>query len=128
MKYLLDTHAFLWFVMDDKRLSTEARFLIKDSKNEILFSAATAWEMAIKVRLNRLKIKGNLEPFIMEQLSANNIVPLSITVSHSLYTERLPQIHKDPFDRLIIAQSIVENLQLITKDQDIRKYNLKVVW
>jgi PIN domain nuclease of toxin-antitoxin system len=128
MKYLLDTHAFLWFVMDDKRLSTEARFLIKDSKNEIFFSAATAWEMAIKVRLNRLKIKGNLEPFIMEQLSANNIVPLSITVSHSLYTERLPQIHKDPFDRLIIAQSIVENLQLITKDQDIRKYNLKVVW
>jgi PIN domain nuclease of toxin-antitoxin system len=128
MKYLLDTHAFLWFVMDDKRLSTEARFLIKDSKNEIFFSAATAWEMAIKVRLNRLKIKGNLESFIMEQLSANNIVPLSITVSHSLYTERLPQIHKDPFDRLIIAQSIVENLQLITKDQDIRKYNLKVVW
>ena len=128
MKYLLDTHAFLWFVIDDKRISTNAKSIIKDSKNEIFFSAASAWEMAIKIKLNRLKIKGNLESFIIEQLSANNILPLSITISHSLYTERLPQFHKDPFDRIIIAQSIVENLQLISADKDIRKYNLKLVW
>jgi len=128
MKYLLDTHAFLWFVLDDKRISTNAKLIIKDSKNEIFFSAASAWEMAIKIKLNRLKIKGNLESFIVEQLSANNILPLSITISHSLYTERLPQFHKDPFDRIIIAQSIVENLQLISTDKDIRKYNVKLVW
>ena len=128
MKYLLDTHAFLWFVLDDKRISTNAKSIIKDSKNEIFFSAASAWEMAIKIKLNRLKIKGNLEPFIIEQLSANSIVPLSITISHSLHTERLPQFHKDPFDRIIIAQSILENLQLISTEKDIRKYNIKVVW
>ena len=128
MKYLLDTHAFLWFILDDKRISANAKSIIKDSKNEIFFSAASAWEMAIKIKLNRLKIKSDLEPFIIEQLQANNIVPLSITISHSLYTERLPQLHKDPFDRLMIAQSIVEDLPLITKDQDIRKYNLKAVW
>ena len=128
MKYLLDTHAFLWFVLDDKRISTTAKSIIKDSKNEIFFSAASAWEIAIKMKLNRLRIKGNLEPFIIEQLSTNNIVPLSITIYHSLYIEQLPQIHKDPFDRIIIAQSIVENLQLISTDKNIRKYNIKVVW
>ena len=128
MKYLLDTHAFLWFVMDDKRISTHAQSIIKDSKNEIFFSSASAWELAIKVKLNRLKIKGNLEPFIVEQLSTNNIVPLSITIYHSLYTEQLPQIHKDPFDRMIIAQSVVENLQLISTDKDIRKYKVATVW
>ena len=128
MKYLLDTHAFLWFVLDDKRISTTAKSIIKDSKKEIFFSAASAWEIAIKMKLNRLRIKGNLEPFIIEQLSTNNIVPLSITIYHSLYIEQLPQIHKDPFDRIIIAQSIVENLQLISTDKNIRKYNIKVVW
>jgi PIN domain nuclease of toxin-antitoxin system len=128
VKYMLDTHAFLWFVLDDRRISAKAKSIIQDSKNEIFFSAASAWEMAIKVNLNRLKIIGNLEPFIIEQLSTNNIVPLSITIYHALYTEQLPQIHKDPFDRIIIAQSIVENLQLISTDKDIRKYKVATVW
>lgn len=128
MKYLLDTHAFLWFVLDDKRISTNAKSIIKDSKNDIFFSAASAWEMAIKIKLNRLRIKGNLEPFIIEQLSTNNIVPLSITITHSLYTERLPQFHKDPFDRIIIAQSLVENLQLISKDKEVKKYKVATIW
>jgi len=128
MKYLLDTHAFLWFVLDDKRISANAKSIIKDSKNEIFFSAASAWEMAIKKKLNRLKIKGNLEPFIIKQLSANNFIPMSITISHATYTERLPQFHKDPFDRIIIAQSILESLQLISKDEDVKKYKVATIW
>jgi len=128
VKYLLDTHAFLWFVMDDKRISRKAKSIIKDSKNKIYFSAASAWEMAIKVKLERLKIKGDLEPFIIEQLSTNNFIPLSITISHSLYIERMPQIHKDPFDRIIIAQSILEDIPLISTDKKIRKYPTTVVW
>ena len=128
MKYLLDTHAFLWFVLDDKRISTKAKSIIKDSKNEIYFSAASAWEIAIKTKLDRLKIKGDLESFIIEQLSTNNFVPLSITISHSLYTERLPQFHKDPFDRIIIAQSKIENMSLISKDKNIKKYKVPIVW
>ena len=128
MRYLLDTQAFLWFVLDDKRISTKAKSIIEDSKNEIYFSAASAWEMAIKIKLDRLKIKGDLESFIIEQLSTNSFVPLSITISHSLYTERLPQIHKDPFDRIIIAQSKLEDLPLISADKKIRKYPNTVVW
>ena len=128
MRYLLDTHAFLWFVLDDKRISTRAISIIRDSKNKIYFSAASAWEMAIKTELNRLRIKEDLESFIIEQLSANNFVPLSITVSHSLYTARLPQIHKDPFDRIIIAQSKLENLPLISRDKNIRKYEITMIW
>jgi PIN domain nuclease of toxin-antitoxin system len=128
MRYLLDTHAFLWFVLDDKRISTEAKSIIADSKNTIYFSAASAWEMAIKTKLARLKIIGDIEPFIIEQLSTNSFVPLSITISHALYTERLPQIHKDPFDRIIIAQSKLEDLPLISKDKKVRKYKITMAW
>ena len=73
MKYLLDTHAFLWFVLDDKRISTEAKSIIEDSKNKIYFSAASAWEMAIKTKLARLKIAGDFESFVIEQLSTNSL-------------------------------------------------------
>jgi PIN domain nuclease of toxin-antitoxin system len=128
MRYLLDTHAFLWFVLDDKRISTMAKSIIEDSKNKIYFSAASAWEMAIKTKLARLKFKGELGSFINEQLSTNSFVPLSITITHSLYTEQLPQIHKDPFDRIIIAQSKLEDLPLISTDKKIRKYPTTVVW
>ncbi|CAB1076338.1 twitching motility protein PilT [Alkalispirochaeta odontotermitis] len=128
MRYLLDTHAFLWFVLDDQRISNEAKSIIEDSKNKIYFSAASAWEIAIKTKLARLKIEGEFESFIIEQLSTNSFVPLSISISHSLYTHRLPQVHKDPFDRIIIAQSALENLLLISKDREIRKYEIAMVW
>ena len=128
MKYLLDTHAFLWFVLDDKRISTAAKSIIEDSQNIIYFSAASAWEMAIKSKLARLKIEGEFESFVIDQLSVNSFVPLSITISHSLYTERLPQIHKDPFDRILIAQSKLEDLPLISKDETIRDYQVTMVW
>lgn len=124
----MDTHAFLWFVLDDQRISNEAKSIIENSKNEIYFSAASAWEIAIKIKLARLKIKGEFETFIIDQLSTNSFVPLSISISHSLYTHRLPQVHKDPFDRIIIAQSKLENLPLISKDREIRKYKIAMVW
>ena len=128
MRYLLDTHTFLWFVLDDPGISTEAKLIIEDSKNKIYFSAASAWEIAIKTKLARLKIKGEIESFIIEQLSANSFAPLSITISHSLYTERLPQIHKDPFDRILISQSKLEDLPLISKNKVIRKYKVRSIW
>jgi len=128
MKYLLDTHAFLWFVTDDDKLSSNARSIIKNSNNEVYFSAASAWEMSIKVSLGRLTIKEDLEPFIIKQLAENNFSTLSITIFHSIYTSKLPEIHKDPFDRMIVAQSKVENLSLISKDKNIKKYKVPVVW
>ena len=128
MKYLLDTHAFLWFVSDDSRLSPRARSIIKDRNKEVYFSAASAWEMSIKIRLGRLTIEEELEPFIVKQLAENNFSTLSITVLHSLYTSKLPEIHKDPFDRMIIAQSRLENMSLISKDKNIKKYKVPMVW
>ena len=128
MKYLLDTHAFLWFVTDDNRLSSKAKSIIQNSNNEIYFSAASAWEISIKAKLGRLKLGGDLESFIIEQLTENSFGPLAIKVSHSLYTEKLPQIHKDPFDRIMISQSKVENMVMITMDKEIREYKVSTVW
>jgi len=128
MKYLLDTHAFLWFVSDDYRLSSKARSIINNSKNEIYFSAVSAWEMSIKSRLRRLTIKEELEPFIVKQLAENNFSTLSISIFHSIYISKLPEIHKDPFDRMLIAQSNVEKMFLISKDKDIKRYKVPIVW
>jgi PIN domain nuclease of toxin-antitoxin system len=128
MKYLLDTHAFLWFVTDDNRLSSKTKSIIQNSNNEIYFSAASAWEISIKAKLGRLKFGGDLESFIIEQLTENSFGPLAITVSHSLYTGKLPQIHKDPFDRIMISQSKMENMVMITKDKEIREYKVSTVW
>jgi PIN domain nuclease of toxin-antitoxin system len=128
MKYLLDTHAFLWFVSDDGRLSSKAGAIIKNSKNEVFFSAVSAWELSIKIKLGRLTIEEELGPFIIKQLSENNFSTLSITLFHSIYTLKLADIHKDPFDRMLIAQSQVEDMPLISKDKNIKKYKIPVVW
>ena len=128
MKYLLDTHAFLWFVAADKRLSRKAESIIRDHQNDIFFSAASVWEMSIKIRLGRLTIEDDLEPFIIKQLVENHFHALSVSILHSLYTSKLPEIHKDPFDRMIIAQSQVEDMPLITRDKHIKKYKVPVVW
>ncbi|MEJ2285868.1 MAG: type II toxin-antitoxin system VapC family toxin [Desulfobacterales bacterium] len=128
MKYLLDTHAFLWFVSDDSRLSYRAKSIIKTGNNEVYFSAASAWEMSIKIRLGRLTIEDDLEPFIVKQLAENSFHALSVTIFHSIYTSKLPEIHKDPFDRMIIAQSQIEDMHLISQDKNIKKYKVPVVW
>ena len=128
MKYLLDTHAFLWFVSEDNRLSSKAQSIIINSQNEVYFSAVSAWEISIKIRLGRLTIEEDLEPFIIKQLAENNFSTLSITIFHSIYTSKLPNIHKDPFDRMIVAQAQVEDLSIISKDKNIKKYSVPVVW
>ena len=128
MKYLLDTHAFLWFVSEDSRLSSKAKSIIKTRNNDVYFSAASVWEMSIKIRLGRLTIEDDLEPFIVKQLAENSFNALSVTIFHSIYSSKLPEIHKDPFDRMIIAQSQVEDMHLISKDKNIKKYKVPVVW
>ena len=128
MKYLLDTHAFLWFVSEDSRLSSTAKSIIKTRNNEVYFSAASVLEMSIKIRLGRLTIEDDLETFIVKQLAENSFHALSVTIFHSIYTSKLPEIHKDPFDRMIIAQSQVEDMCLISKDKNIKKYKVPVVW
>ena len=128
MKYLLDTHAFLWFISEDERLSNHVCDIIRKRDNEIYFSAGSAWEIAIKTGLGRLSIQGELEHFLIDQLSVNQMLALPITLSHAACTRQLPAIHKDPFDRILIAQSILEKMSLITRDRIMKEYDVTVVW
>ena len=128
MRALLDTHTFLWWNIDDLRLSERAREFIADGKNEIYFSAASAWEIAIKAGLGRLILPEPPASYIAKRLSLHKMLALPVQVSHALQVFDLPEVHKDPFDRLIVAQSEMEGLPIITGDVDIARYPVEVIW
>ena len=129
MKVLLDTHAFLWWVSDDRQLSPRARRIIGDGSNEVYFSAVSGWEIAIKVRLGRLSIAGNdPEAFVAQQVTVNNLLILPIHLSHALKTYSLPDHHRDPFDRLLVAQSTIEALPLLSANRRLAEYRVRVIW
>lgn len=128
MKLLLDTQVFLWWIVDEESLSDHARNLMRDGSNILFLSAASAWEIAIKASIGRLDIGGEPAQVIAEQMAANAIQPLPIQVSHALHTYDLPAHHRDPFDRLLIAQSQVENLPILTADRLISRYEVNTVW
>jgi len=128
VKVLLDTHTFLWWISNDTRLSSRAREIISNGNNELLLSAASGWEIAIKVRLGRLQLPYEPERFIPEQLVINAIQSLPIKISHALHTYSLPIYHRDPFDRIIIAQAQLEGLPILTSDPQIAKYKVEIIW
>lgn len=128
MRALLDTHAFLWWITDDPRLPPRVRGIIGDGENKLYLSAASGWEMAIKARIGKLELPGSLESFISEQLAANEIIPLPVQMIHALHVYNLPEYHRDPFDRLLIAQGMLENLYILTADQEIARYPVKTIW
>ena len=118
MRLLLDTHALLWWLDDPKQLSRKARVVIEDGKNPVYVSAAVVWEIMIKKALGRLDAPGNLE----EVIQSNRFLPLPITIPHAVAVQSLPALHRDPFDRILIAQALHEGFRLVTRDQDIAKY------
>ncbi len=128
MRALLDTHAFLWWMTDDARLSALARETIGDGANEIYVSAATGWEMAIKARLGRLQVPGDFAPFITDQIAENGFRVLAIELAHALHVHRLADHHRDPFDRILVAQSLVEGMPLLSCDAQIAAYGVELVW
>ncbi|HEX5439822.1 MAG TPA: type II toxin-antitoxin system VapC family toxin [Ktedonobacterales bacterium] len=128
MKLLLDTHTFLWFLSDDAQLSTPARKLIEDGTNEIILSVASLWEMAIKISLGKLTIGGPFDTFITEQLALNSIGLLSITLAHTAAVAMLPFHHRDPFDRLLIAQSQVDSVPIVSRDAVLDTYGVVRMW
>ena len=129
MKLLLDTHAFLWFIMGSANLSDKARTLIEDPVNEKLLSIASLWEIAIKNSLGKLTLASSFDELIPEQLRMNGIGLLNIRVDHLSVLTTLPFHHRDPFDRLIIAQARTMGLPLITGDEKIHDSGLvRVVW
>ena len=128
MRYLLDTHTLLWFLADDKRLSDSARELIESQSNDIFISIASLWEIAIKVNIGKLILDKPFEQVFPEELRLNNIEILSITVDNLIKLTTLPYHHRDPFDRLIIAQALVENLPIIGVDGNFDTYGINREW
>lgn len=128
MRALLDTHAFLWWINDDGLLSPRARQVIGNGDNELLFSAASGWEMAIKIGLGKLALTQELERFMAEQLTINSIQTLPVQLSHALRVASMPPYHRDPFDRLLVAQAQMEDLPIITGDPQIARYQVAVIW
>ena len=128
MKVLLDTHVFLWWITDDPRLSPRARGIIADGANVAFLSAASGWEIAIKAKLGRLRLPDNPEHFILKQLELNAIEVLPVQMSHALHVYALPYHHRDPFDRLLIAQAQLEKLPILTADPQISRYLVEVIW
>lgn len=128
MRALLDSHAFLWFLLDDRRLSDGARDCIGDATNAILVSPATLWEIAIKIRLGKYALPEAYEPFIEAQFAANDFSLLPILPRHTALLTTLPFHHRDPFDRLIVAQSLAESLPLISTDATLDAYGIRRIW
>jgi PIN domain nuclease of toxin-antitoxin system len=123
MKVLLDTHVLLWWLEDPALLSKQVRTSIAAGDNAVYVSAAVVWELTIKKALGRLVLPNDLQAVI----AANNFSALSISVAHALAVEALPNHHKDPFDRLLIAQALSDGLVLATRDSNIMKYGAPVM-
>lgn len=128
MKLLLDTCTFLWVITDDQALSGRAKDLFTDPANEAYLSAVSVWEMAVKFRLGKLPLPETPERFIPEQRERHAIVPLALEEQAALYLHRLPALHRDPFDRILICQAIQHELTLLTPDPLITQYAVKTVW
>jgi len=127
VKLLLDTHAFLWFVAGDERLSKRARRAMEAEGAELVLSAAVVWEMAIKAGLGRLVLPTTVEDYVMEKM-AEGFTMLPIDWPHAAAVERLPLHHRDPFDRVLAAQALQEKLPLVSSDPVFRSYGVRVVW
>ena len=127
MKLLLDTHAFMWMDSEPEKLSGRVQELCKDPENVLFLSAASIWEMQIKTQLGKLQLRMPLPEIIREQ-QENGVEILDIEADHIYALESLPAHHKDPFDRLLIAQAIVEEAILLTADPLIQQYPIKTEW
>ena len=128
MKLLLDTHSFIWFVEGNPQLSLNSRELIADPENQVFLSIVSIWEMAIKDGLGKLDLRQPLNELVATQISLNDISVLPLTVEHALYVRDLPLHHRDPFDRIIIGQGIIEGLPVISIDEVFDRYGISRIW
>lgn len=127
MKLLLDTHTFLWFVNDNPKLSDHLKDLIEDTNNVSYLSVASLWEMSIKFNLGKLTLDPNYEEFVEREVTTSTIQLLNIELEHLRINATIPFHHRDPFDRLIIAQSIAEDIPIVTVDSAFDKYEVSLI-
>jgi PIN domain nuclease of toxin-antitoxin system len=125
---LLDTHALLWFLVNDAKLSRTALALITDPGNDIVVSPASLWEIAIKIGLRKYRLPEPFQPFMERQLELNDFQLLPIEIKHTAVLTTLPFHHRDPFDRLLIAQAMVEEIPLISGDAALDSYPISRLW
>ncbi len=128
MRVLLDTHAFLWWIADSAELSEGAREAISDEDNGPIFSVVSGWEIAIKARLGKLELPDAPEKFLSEQIFRNDLEVLPIYLRHALRVYDLPDHHQDPFDRLLVAQAILEGVPILSADPEIVRYPVQTIW
>jgi PIN domain nuclease of toxin-antitoxin system len=128
MRVPLDTHTFLWFVLGDTQLSASAKATIEDPRNEKLLSPASYWEIAIKISLGKYTLSKPYEEFMEKGITENGFVALPIEPKHTAVVTTLPFHHRDPFDRLIIAQAMVEDAAIVSNDTAFDAYSVTRVW
>ena len=128
MSYLLDTHTFLWMAGDPPALSTNVREIVEEKNHHLYLSAASAWEIAMLQQLKRVELPDVPQRFIPEALQQLNILPIPIGFTTAISAATLPFIHRDPFDRLIIAEALKEKMTVLTKDNLFKSYGVKTVW
>jgi len=128
MKVLLDTHAFLWLITGDDRLSENARQTFLNTENSLFFSAASLWEICIKKSLGKISLKDGWFQMIKEEMEINTIQWLPIEMIHCAEVTGLPFHHRDPFDRMLIAQAIVEEMKLLSRDSRLSDYAIELIW
>lgn len=128
MRYLLDTHALIWFLEGDSSLSETAKALITDGKNELAVSIASIWEIAIKVSIGKLSLSQPFDNIFPSELKKQHIQVLPLKITHTSQVKNLPLHHRDPFDRLIIAQAMIEGMPVITVDKCFNDYDVGIIW
>ena len=128
MKLLLDTHTFLWFIGGNINLNSNAQKIIENRENQRFLSVASLWEMSIKVSIGKLNLALSFPDLVKREIYGNAIELLEILPTHLDVLAKLPFHHKDPFDRLIISQSIVERMAIVTKDKAFESYPVEVIW
>jgi len=127
MDILLDTHVVWWFLKGSEKIPTSVKDTIFDAKNKIYVSIATAWEVAIKMSIGKLSFDGGIDGFI-EAIENENFAMMEISTEHIKIVTDLPFIHRDPFDRILVAQAIAEDISVMTTDANMLKYDIKPVW
>lgn len=128
MRLLLDTHAFIWWLAGDQALSAAARAAIADPHNDVFVSAASAWEIATKYRIGKLPRAALLADDVASFVSAQGFSELPITIRHGQIGGSLPRIHKDPFDRILIAQAVTEDMTIVTNEELFAAYGAARLW
>jgi len=128
MRFLLDTHIWLWMIAEPRRFSAGTTALLEDPANQLLLSVASSWEIAIKVSLGRLSLPSSPAKYVSAQIEKTGVTPLSIEHSHALRVATLKPHHRDPFDRLLIAQAELEDATMLTADRQFAPYSIAIHW